>query len=198
MDSLTYRHLDDPFENSGCSLLSIDCRIPPLAMREELGNRHKKARDSFCRLHSITSNQSLKDFPLADLRERILPLDEESRKTCYAVIEDSNAAASMARLFPTKQFVQIGKVLGKNGKFMRDDLELTCPEIDWVMKRAAEMSGCHGVGILFNGDNTYVAALMDSAMIDQYQQRLDDYERIFGFKPRINVLRPQGCATCLK
>ena len=198
LDTLSYKQLDDPFENSGYSLLSIDCRIPPLAMREELGNRHKKARDSFCRLHSITPNQSLKDFPLADLRERILPLDEESRKTCYAVIEDSNAAASMARLFPTKQFVQIGKVLGKNGKFMRDDLELTCPEIDWVMKRAAEMSGCHGVGILFNGDNTYVAALMDSTMIDQYQQRLDDYERIFGFKPRINVLRPQGCATCLK
>ena len=198
LDTLSYKQLDDPFENSGYSLLSIDCRIPPLAMREELGNRHKKARDSFFRLHSITPNQSLKDFPLADLRERILPLDEESRKTCYAVIEDSNAAASMARLFPTKQFAQIGKVLGKNGKFMRDDLELTCPEIDWVMKRAAEMSGCHGVGILFNGDNTYVAALMDSAMIDQYQQRLDDYERIFGFKPRINVLRPQGCATCLK
>ena len=195
LDSLTYKYLTDPFENSGCSLLSIDCRIPPLALREELVNRHKKSRDSFNRLHSIAPNQSLKDFPLADLRERILPLDEDSRKTCYAVIEDSNAAASMARLFSGKQFSQIGKTLSKTGKYMRDDLELTCPEIDWVMKRATEMPGCYGSGILFNGDNTYVVALMDDTMIDQFHQRLDDYERIFGFKQKTQVVRPQSCAT---
>ncbi|MBP5161952.1 MAG: hypothetical protein ILP16_03140 [Spirochaetales bacterium] len=196
LNSLSYRTLDDPFEKSGCSMLAVDCRIPPLAMREELRNRHIKARESFARLHSIAPNQPLRDFPLSDLRERILPLDEETRKTCNAVLEDSIAASSMARLFQLRQFSQIGKTVGKIGKLMRDDLELTCPEIDWVMKRAAEMPLCHGSGILFNGDNTYVVAIIDDGAIDQYQQRLEDYERIFGFKPRFQVLKPRGCASC--
>ncbi|MBQ4500416.1 MAG: galactokinase, partial [Spirochaetales bacterium] len=141
-------------------------------------------------------NQSLRDFPLSDLRERILPLDEETRKTCNAILEDSSAASSMARLFQLGQFSQIGKAIGKMGKLMRDDLELTCPEIDWVMKRASEIPLCHGAGIMFNGDNTYVVAVIDDGAIDQYQQRLDDYERIFGFKPRFQVLKPHGCAVC--
>jgi galactokinase len=195
LNSLSYRILDDPFENSGCSMIAVDCRIPPMAMREELRNRHTMACESFARLHSVAPNQSLRDFPLSDLRERILPLDEETRKTCNAILEDSSAASSMARLFQLRQFSQIGKAIGKMGKLMRDDLELTCPEIDWVMKRATEIPLCHGAGIMFNGDNTYVVAVIDDGAIDQYQQRLDDYERIFGFKPRFQVLKPHGCAV---
>lgn len=194
LDSLKSRMLENPFGNGPCSLLAIDCKTPPLAMREEIRNTHIKVRDSFLRLHAAVPNRSLKDFPLADLRERVLPLDEECRKTCNAVLEDSNAALSMSRCFTGGQFQLVGKTLAKTGKLIRDDLELSCPEIDWLIKRASEVPLCHGAGIIFNGDNTYAAVVIDDQAMPRYLEKLDDYERIFGFKPRINPLEPQGCA----
>ena len=194
LDSLTWRMLENPFSRGGCTMLAIDCKTPPLAMREEIRNTHARVGRSFARLRQVVPNRSMRDFPISDLRERILPLDEECRKTCHAVLEDSSAALSMGSFFRNGLFQQIGKTMTRTGKLIRDDLELSCPEIDWLIKRASEVPLCHGAGIIFNGDNTYAAVVIDDAMMSRYMEKLDDYERIFGFKPLVRKLEPRGCA----
>ena len=191
LNTLTYRYLDNPFTD-GCTMLSIDCRTPPLAIREEILHTHTRVKNSFLRLRAVAPNHSIRDYPLADLRERVLPLDEECRRACYTVIEDSNAAAVMRRYFPDRSFALIGRTLTHTGKLIRDGLDLTCPEIDWLIKRATEDPLCNGAGILFNGDSLYVGVVLDDRMIARYNEKLEDYERIFGFKARVRAFRPCG------
>lgn len=193
LNTLTYRYLDNPFTD-GCTMLSIDCRTPPLAMREEILHAHDKVRNSFLRLRAAAPGHSMREFPLSELRERVLPIDEECRRACYTVIEDSNAASVMRRYFPDKSFSQIGRTLTHTGKLIRDGLDLTCPEIDWLIKRAAEDSLCHGAGILFNGDSIYVCVVLNDGMMSRYNEKLDEYERIFGFKARVRAFLPCGPA----
>ena len=193
LNTLTYRYLDNPFTD-GCTMLSIDCRMPPLAIREEILHTHTKVRNSFLRLRSVAPNHSMRDFPLSDLRERVLPLDEECRRACYTVIEDSNAASVMRRYFPDRSFALIGRTLTHTGKLIRDGLDLTCPEIDWLIKRATEDPLCHGAGVLFNGDSIYIGVVLDDRMMARYNEKLEDYERIFGFKARVRAFRPCGPA----
>ena len=191
IDSLKYEMMDDPFDRARCSLLLVDCRIPPTAMREEINHKHIQVRDSFAKLRAIY-NRSLKELPINDLKDRTIPLDEESRKICAAVLEDRLAANSMQKLFPAKDHAQIGRSLTKVGKLIRDDLELSCPEIDWLIKRALEVPGCYGASLAFNGDNIYIALLMGEAARSLYDVKLEDYERIFGFKARMTDLEPFG------
>ena len=191
IDSLKYEMMDDPFDRERCSLLLVDCRIPPTAMREEINHKHIQVRDSFAKLRAIY-NRSLKELPINDLKDRTIPLDEESRKICAAVLEDRLAANSMQKLFPAKDHAQIGRSLTKVGKLIRDDLELSCPEIDWLIKRALEVPGCYGASLAFNGDNIYIALLMGEAARSLYDVKLEDYERIFGFKARMTDLEPFG------
>lgn len=191
IDSLKYEMMDDPFDRERCSLLLVDCRIPPTAMREEINHKHIQVRDSFSKLRAIY-NRSLKELPINDLKDRTIPLDEESRKICAAVLEDRLAANSMQKLFPAKDHAQIGRSLTKVGKLIRDDLELSCPEIDWLIKRALEVPGCYGASLAFNGDNIYIALLMGEAARSLYDVKLEDYERIFGFKARMKDLEPFG------
>lgn len=191
IDSLKYEMMDDPFDRKICSLLLVDCRIPPTAMREEINHKHIQVRDSFAKLRAIY-NRSLKELPINDLKDRTIPLDEESRKICAAVLEDRLAANSMQKLFPAKDHAQIGRSLTKVGKLIRDDLELSCPEIDWLIKRALEVPGCYGASLAFNGDNIYIALLMGEAVRSLYDVKLEDYERIFGFKARVTDLEPFG------
>ena len=191
LNTMTYIMLDDPFETGDCTFLMVDCKIPPAAMREEITYRHTQIKDAFNQLKS-KYHHSLKDFPLNDLADRVIPIDEESRRMCYAVMEDKQVAATMAHTFPSHDYVQIGRGLNKVGKLIRDDLEISCPEIDWLIKRATEVPGCHGATVVFNGDNTYVALVIDNHSIPHYESRLDEYERIFGFKASTFPLKPCG------
>ena len=75
---------------------------------------------------------------------------------------------------------------------MRDDLELSCPEMDWMVKRAGEVPACYGSSVLFNGVNTYVLVVMDRSSVPPYMAKLEDYERIFGFKAEVSTLVPDG------
>ena len=79
------------------------------------------------------------------------------------------------------------------GKLLRDDLELSCPEMEWMVKRASEVPACHGSTILFNGVNTLVLLVMDRSSVPLYMARLEEYEHIFGFKAVVSELTPAGC-----
>ena len=184
--------LDDPFADSSQRMLVVDCRIPPEAMREEIRHRHEQAAGAFSLLKSRAPQYSIRDFPISELRDRLIPVAEETRRLCYTLLEDSLAVSSMQRFFERRDCIQIGKNLGRIGKMIRDDLELSCPEMDWMVKRAAEVTGCQGAGILFNGSSAYVLLVMDVTSIDPYMAKLEDYERIFGFKAKVSEVVPCG------
>ena len=162
-------------------------------MREEIIHKHSQVSNAFDRLKRIYPH-SLKDFPIGDLIDRTIPLDEESRKICIAVLEDRFAAANMQKYFSLKAYQHIGKSLTKIGKLFRDDLEITCPELDWLIKRAFEVPSCMGASFVFNGDNVYAVLIGARQDAPLYEAKLEDYERIFGFKANAVALRP--CGKC--
>ncbi|HNQ98245.1 MAG TPA: galactokinase, partial [Treponemataceae bacterium] len=79
---------------------------------------------------------------------------------------------------------------------LRDRFEISCPELDWLVKRALEFvipdvpelvcSRMTGRGF---GGCTY--AILPKIHVDAYLKKLEDYERIFGFKP----VQYQVCAS---
>ncbi len=194
MNTLSFSFIDDPFENAGYDLLQIDCRISQTAMREEFSHRHAAAKEAFEKLRDLTSKISLKDFPVTDLANRIIPLDETSRRICTDILAENSAMQMLQNLFLTQDYVQMGKVLSRVGKIIRDDMELTCPEIDWVVKRSSEIPECLGSFSILDGDNALVALILQAseAAKEKLKSKLEDYERIFGFKATISPVRPQG------
>ena len=190
LDSLSFVYLDDPFPSGPQCMLTVDCSIPPDAMREETRHRHEQAAEAFEELKAKAHQLPLRDFPVSELKDRLVPVSEEARRLCAAVLEDSNTAAAMQRLFERKDCIQIGKSLGKVGKLLRDDLELSCPEMEWMVKRASEVPACHGSTVLFNGVNTLVLLVMDRSSVPLYMAKLEEYEHIFGFRAEVSELSP--------
>lgn len=193
LESLSFVCLDDPFPSEPQCMLTVDCSLPPDAMREEIRHRHMQAAVAFDELTAKTRQFPIRDFPVSELKDRLVPIGEETRRLCAAVLEDSATAAAMQRLFERKDCIQIGKSLGKVGKLLRDDLELSCPEMEWMVKRASEVPACHGSTVLFNGVNTLVLLVMDRSSVPLYMARLEEYEHIFGFKAVVSELIPAGC-----
>jgi galactokinase len=72
--------------------------------------------------------------------------------------------------------------MNRSHESLRDNFEVSCPEIDWLVKRAQEIDGVYGSKITGTGFGGCTLTLLKKSAFDQYKERLEEYERIFGFK----------------
>ena len=191
----SFTYVNNPFKASKYSILLADGHIPPVAMREELYAKHNQAKAVMQEIAKISDKENLRDFPAKEINDRIIPISDVSRRIAGYVFEESQNAKAMAKYFEEKDFAQIGRALNKVGKGLRDVMEITCPELDWLAKRSTEVPGCIGNSIVYSGCGGFIAVVMEKASISSYINKLDEYERIFGFEVSVEDYEPYGTAT---
>lgn len=193
----TFKLLPNPFENSSFSLVLANGNIPPLAMREELYGKHELVQDIMEKLSLLYPKVRFRDFPVDELSDRLLPVEEETRIIGGYVFEEREITLLLEKAFINRDPIQIGKILARLGKGLRDKLELTCPELDWLSKRSLETTGCLGSSIVYNGGGGYIAMVMGTSSVKKYASKIDEYEKIFGFKAISFEYTPLG-GVCIQ
>ena len=194
----SFKYVDDPFLDSNYSILLADGHIPPVAMREELYAKHNQTKEVMQEIARIADRGSLRDFPISEVSDRLMPISEETRKIGCYVFEESQIAKAMAKYFEDKNFVQIGKGFARLGKGLRDCMEITCPELDWLAKRSVEVPGCMGNSIVYSGCGGFIAVVMEKKAVPTYIAKLEEYERIFGFKVSVEDYKPCGSVSFIE
>ena len=81
---------------------------------------------------------------------------------------------------------------------MRDLYDISCPEIDWLLKRVQELDenpddlrnpvNCGRITGKGFGRCTYTILRKDD--LEGYKEKLAEYERIFRFKPEFHIVKP--------
>jgi galactokinase len=89
------------------------------------------------------------------------------------------------------------KIIMHSHESLRDLYEVSCPEIDWLVKRAQEIEGVLGSRMTGQGFGGCTYTIIADKSIDEYKKRLEDYERIFGFKPILYEVRPSSAAKII-
>jgi galactokinase len=73
---------------------------------------------------------------------------------------------------------------------LRDLLEISCPELDWLVKRSFETNGVIGARMVGNGFGGCTINLINGNNIPLYDEHLEEYDRIFGFKADSFICTP--------
>ena len=83
---------------------------------------------------------------------------------------------------------------------MRDLYDLSCPEIDWILKRLQEINpnledsrnptSCGR--ITGKGFGRLAYTILNRSDVDEFKKKLAEYERIFGFKTTCMEVKPAG------
>ena len=167
---------------SGARFVTIDGRIPPQTLREELLSQRIQMKEAFGYLRSRYPGVSFREIPESDLTERSFRIDELHRHICTYILEASRLSRDAFRLIGNRDWQGLGKIMNHLQKGLRDRLDLTCPEVDWLAKRANELTGCLGILTMQTGLGGVMLALMDDEAVRSYAERLAEYERIFGFR----------------
>lgn len=174
LDNERFTSLSNPFKKSDYSLLLVDGNIPAAAIKDELEYTHDLLKKSIEHYKAKNNRFNIKQYADGDL-------NEEDRRLCSYLFNEYKVVSSVESAFASGDFALIGKLFSKTEKGIKDDLELTCPEIDWLVKRSTENSACMGSVMISNGLGGLIAMVIRKSEIESYTTRLDEYGHIFGF-----------------
>jgi galactokinase len=172
-------HVPLPLASDGLAVLVIDSKAP-----HELTDGAYADRLEACRRGaSLLGVPALRDVPAGTLPEALERIDDEvtRRRVRHVVTENARVLATVERL-RAGDLRGIGPLLTESHASMRDDFEITVPEVDTAVE-AALPAGAHGARMTGGGFGGCVIALVAADRADEVRLAVEEAYAERGFAP---------------
>lgn len=112
------------------------------------------------------------------------------RRARHVVTEDRRVL-QVARDLYDGNIEHVGQLLVEGHNSLRDDYEVSIPELDTLVEAAVEVEGCYGARLTGAGFGGCIIALADEDAVPDLETHLDKvYEDAYGKEPAVYVTRP--------
>jgi galactokinase len=156
--------------------------------------RREECRESVRHLRAMGfAIESLRDLKLEDL-ERALqllpsPLD---RRTKHVVQENARTRAGVDAM-KRSHWQGLGRLMTGSHLSLRDDFEVSCPELDFVVETALEVPGVFGARMTGGGFGGSAIILAEDSAVDAIRERVaTTFVQRFGSEPELYVTGAGG------
>ena len=175
-------------------LLIMDSRVPRMGVDEELNQRQEDIKKGLDMLSHKRPGASFRDFAATDLVESMGNLPEEIRRRSLHVVQEMRRINDAEDSLKRADLPSFTKIISHSHESLRDLYEVSCPEVDWLVKRALEIDGILASRMTGQGFGGCTYTFIREDAVEEYKKRLEDYERIFGFHPIIYEMKlATGC-----
>jgi galactokinase len=171
-------------------LLLMDSRVPRMGVEDELKQRRQDIKKGLELLSQKREGSSFREYATADLVESMGNLPEEIRRRCMHIVQEIRRVYDAEECLRLPDLPGLSRIIFHSHEGLRNLYEVSCPEVDWLVKRAQEIEGVLGSRMTGQGFGGCTYTIIREDAIDEYKKRLEDYERIFGFHPVIYEVRP--------
>lgn len=206
-DRASYDYVDYPFKDTLITL--TDARVPRISLWDEetlhepeyallLGDLRERKKNVFGGWQYTQS--------VTDINEELSMVGERTRKRLLCVIREHGDLLDARDALEKNDFAAFARAVNHSHESMKELFEISCPEIDWILKRVGELEPnlertrnpvtCGR--ITGKGFGRCLYAFMRKSDEENFRARLADYERIFGFHPSMYVVSPAGGAHIVK
>jgi galactokinase len=159
--SLDASHIPFDVSASGLAVLVIDTRAPHRHTDNEYATRRRTCEEA-ARTLGVPALRDVTDLPAA---LAALPDEVTRRRVRHVVTEDQRVLDTVA-LLRAGRLTEIGPLLTASHESMRDDYEITVPEVDTAVS-AALAAGAYGARMTGGGFGGCVLALIDEPAADE-------------------------------
>jgi galactokinase len=181
--NLTVTRIPSPF--SRCKIILMDSRVPRLGLEAELAARREALQKGLEMLSQNRDEATFRDFAAMDLMNSMGHFPEEIRRRSLHVVQEIRRVLDSEDYLMRADLAGFSRLIFHSHESLRDLYEVSCPEIDWMVKRAQETIGVLGARMTGQGFGGCTYTIIKNEAVNGYRERLDDYERIFGFHPGI-------------
>jgi galactokinase len=138
---------------------------------------------------------SLRDVDPSTLEAHRTELPDEIFRRCRHVVTENGRVLRMATALEQNDLAAIGPLMAASHRSLRDDYEVSCPELD-AMVEAAAMPGVYGARMTGGGFGGCTVNLVDTEAVDDFMRQVPQkYEASTGRKPEIYVSDAGGGAA---
>jgi galactokinase len=185
--NLSVQKIKSPF--SRCKFLLTDSRVPRIDVENELSHRRQDIKKGLEMLSQKREGASFRDYATNDLMDYMGNLPEEIRRRSMHIVQEIRRVYDAENALKRKDLPALSRIIYHSHESLRDLYEVSCPEVDWLVKRAQEIEGIVGSRLTGQGFGACTYTIIPGDLAGEYKKRLEDYERIFGFHPVIYDVR---------
>ncbi|GBU28370.1 galactokinase [Treponema sp. R8-4-B8] len=134
--------IKSPFANF--RFILVDSRVPRIGAEREIASRQNDILKGLELLSQKNDGADFKDYASGDLLEVIGNFPEQIRRRCMHIVEEIRRVNDAADALERSDLASFAKIIYHSHESLRDLYEISCPEIDWFVKRAQEIEGAAG------------------------------------------------------
>ncbi|MDR2602592.1 MAG: galactokinase [Spirochaetaceae bacterium] len=194
--AMSVKEIESPFIDY--KTLLLDSKVPWFGIENELKERQEILKRATAAVVARRPHLNFTEYPTEEITAMASSFDEDIRRSCMHIISEVVRVKDAARALRDADFSVLSKIFFHSHESLRDLYEISCPELDWLVKRAAEVAGVVAARMTGKGFGGCTYAVLKPESVDEYCSRMDDYERIFGFRPIIYEISPSSGAKCIK
>ncbi len=203
----SYDYVKYPFTDK--KIMLTDARVPRISVWNEesiqesenalLLGELRERRDSVYGGWQYENN-------ITDVNEVLSVVSEDTRRRLMCIMREHNDLIDARDALEKNDFAKFARAVNHSHESMREMYEISCPEIDWILKRVGELEPnleqlrnpvtCGR--ITGKGFGRCLYAFIRSSDEKNFRDKLSEYERIFGFHPSCYEVTPAGGARIIK
>jgi galactokinase len=122
-------------------------------------------------------------------KDRKLFTEVQWKRACH-VISENIRVRETAEAFRFYNFNTVGKLLAESHESLKEDYEVTCKEVDFLVEKALSVSGVYGARMTGGGFGGCIIVLLRKESIREYKTSLKAYQEKFNKKAEFYTAVP--------
>jgi galactokinase len=130
--------------------------------------------------------RALRDVDAATFATRADGLDDVTRRRAHHVVTENTRTLAAADALARSDLRAVGVLMNESHSSLRDDFEVSRPELDQMVAIAREQQGCYGARMTGAGFGGCAVALVDAASAERFARVvMHDYHASVGLMPAV-------------
>jgi galactokinase len=192
--SLVHEHVRlDPQK---AALLVVDTGVKHRLADGAYNQRRAECTESVRLLREGLPIQALRDVSNTDLTLEGSSLPEPLRRRCRHVVTENERTLSAVVAMRSDQLGEMGRLMESSHRSLRDDYEVSCPELDLLVETALSLPGVFGARMTGGGFGGSTVNLVAPEAVEEVSAALRAaFEGRFGRTPTVLATRAsEGCS----
>ncbi|NXL75166.1 GALK1 Galactokinase, partial [Leptocoma aspasia] len=159
-----------PLTDASLAVLITNSNVRHTLTGSEYPTRRRQCEEAAAAL----GKASLRDATLAELEEARSRLGDEVFRRARHVIGEIARTAQAAEALQHRDYGTFGRLMVESHNSLRDDYEVSCPELDELVAAALEVDGVYGSRMTGGGFGGCTVTLLEAGAAERAQQHIKE------------------------
>lgn len=142
---------------------------------------------------------ALRDVSMEAFRTREGELSEPARRRARHVVSENARTEAAAEAMGRDDAEALGQLMSESHVSMRDDFEISSPELDLMVRAAQDQASCYGARMTGGGFAGCAVALVREADVEGFSERVAaQYREATGLEPALYICRGAAGASVIE